>query len=197
MLDLFSAFGLPCSAAAAPCMLLSASSAWSTRPCALFPPQDSAKEDLSHAASHPAAGAAVTLVHFVTWLVQQAAVRRARAREHSAAQSGGGQRQDWPGVLPSLRIGGNRCTIFMRFVSRQMFFVMLWRLSLWKHQEHSSGLDLSSESWHLPCLPCLSSVLSARNDIGRLGCIGLSPGQEGFWQSRKVMMTAGVGCLQG
>ncbi|EIE24788.1 hypothetical protein COCSUDRAFT_62198 [Coccomyxa subellipsoidea C-169] len=107
VLDLFAAFGLPCSAAASPCMLLSASSAWSTRPCAPFPPQDSAKEDLSHAASQPAAGAAVTLVHFVTWLVQQAAVRRARAREHSAAQRGGGQRQGWPGALPSLRVGGN------------------------------------------------------------------------------------------
>lgn len=145
MLDLFAAFGLPCSTAAAPCMLLSASSAWSTQPYAPFPPQNAAKEDLSHAASQPAAGAAVTLVHFVTWLVQQAAVRRARAREHSAAQRSGGQRQGWPGPLPSLRVGGNRCVIFMRFVSRQMVFVMLWRLSLWKHQEHSSGLDLSSE----------------------------------------------------
>lgn len=106
VLDLFAAFGLPCSAAAAPCMLLSASSAWATQPAA-FPPADSADGEEPHK-SPLAAGAAVTIVQFVTWLVQQAAVRRARAKEQSAAQQGGSPAQEWQRRLPSLRTDG-RC----------------------------------------------------------------------------------------
>lgn len=107
VLDLFAALGLPCSAAAAPAMLLSASSAWAALPPADSPPE--AASAAAHARPAAAAGPTVTVVHFVTWLVQQAAVRRQRAQEHSAhsaARHGSlSSLNTWPHSLPSLRTG--------------------------------------------------------------------------------------------